>query len=102
MQIENAANCLAELDHKTRLEIFRYLAKGGQPGVPVGEIQAAIRVPGSTLSHHITGLLSVGLIRQCREGRTIDCVPQYDKLDTLIEFLQEEYCVNDSSNRGKT
>ena len=97
MQIENAANCLAELGHKTRLEIFRYLVKGGRQGVPVGQIQSALGVPGSTLSHHITRLVSVGLVTQRREGTTLFCVPQYAELDTLIEFLQDECCVNECS-----
>lgn len=95
MQIENAADCLAELGHKTRLEIFRFLVKGGRQGVPVGEIQSALGVPGSTLSHHITRLVSVGLVMQRREGRTLYCVPQYNELDALIEFLQDECCVNE-------
>ncbi len=95
MQIENAAKCLAELGHKTRLEIYRYLIKGGLQGVPVGDIQSVIKIPGSTLNHHITRLVSVGLVTQRREGRTIYCVSQYDKLDTLIEFLQNECCLNE-------
>jgi len=95
MQIEVAAKKLAELGHATRLEIFRYLVKGGRKGVPVGEIQAALDVPGSTLSHHITRLVSVGLVIQRREGRTLYCTPQYEELDGLISFLQEECCTNE-------
>ena len=95
MQIEFAAKRLAELGHTTRLEIFRYLIKGGRNGVPVGEIQSALNVPGSTLSHHISRLVSVGLVEQRREGRTLYCVPQYDELDALIEFLRDECCVNE-------
>ncbi|WP_432470250.1 ArsR/SmtB family transcription factor [Amphritea sp. HPY] len=95
MQIETAAKRLAELGHTTRLEIFRYLVKGGHQGVSVGEIQSALEVPGSTLSHHITRLVSVGLVIQRREGRTLYCVPQYSELDELIGFLQEECCINE-------
>ena len=96
MQIEVAAKKLAELGHSTRLEIFRYLVKGGRQGVPVGELQAALDIPGSTLSHHITRLVSVGLVIQRREGRTLYCTPQYDELDGLISFLQEECCTNEN------
>ena len=94
MQIETAADCLAELGHKTRLEIFRHLVKAGPQGVPVGEIQSLLDIPGSTLSHHINRLVSVGLVVQRREGRTLYCEPQFQQLDTLIEFLQDECCVN--------
>mgnify|MGYP000132327723 CR=1 FL=1 len=95
MQVEEAAKRLAELGHKTRLEVFRYLVKGGRQGVPVGEIQTELGVPGSTLSHHITRLVSVGLVVQRREGRTLYCVPQYDKLEELAGFLVDECCVNE-------
>lgn len=95
MQTEIAAKRMAELGHTTRLEIFRYLIKGGRNGVPVGEIQSALDVPGSTLSHHITRLVSVGLVNQRREGRTLYCVPQYAELTALIEFLKDECCVNE-------
>ncbi|RRD00479.1 ArsR/SmtB family transcription factor [Amphritea balenae] len=97
MKLEMAAKRLAELGHETRLKIFRYLVKGGHQGVPVGEIQSALDVPGSTLSHHITRLVSVGLVEQRREGRTLYCVPQYDELHGLIDFLQEECCVNENN-----
>ena len=95
MQVETAAKKLAELGHTTRLKIFRYLVKGGRQGVSVGDIQSALDVPGSTLSHHITRLVSVGLVVQRREGRTLYCVPQYDELEVLIGFLQDECCVNE-------
>lgn len=97
MEIDIAAKSLAELGHSTRLAIFRYLVKGGKTGVPVGEIQTALEVPGSTLSHHITRLVSVGLVKQRREGRTLYCVPQDEELDALIGFLKEECCINENS-----
>ena len=100
MQTEEAAQKLAELGHTTRLEIFRYLVKGGKQGVPVGKIQSALDVPGSTLSHHITRLVSVGLVIQRREGRTLYCVPQYDALNSLIAFLLEECCINEGLSQA--
>ncbi|WP_191600860.1 ArsR/SmtB family transcription factor [Marinomonas algicola] len=95
METEIAAKCLAELGHATRLNIFRYLVRGGKNGVPVGELQSSLNVPGSTLSHHITRLVSVGLVSQKRDGRTLYCVPQYQELDSLISFLKEECCLNE-------
>lgn len=95
MDITKAAKQLAELGHETRLGIFRYLVKGGHKGVPVGELQTELEVPGSTLSHHISRLVGVGLVVQQREGRTLYCIPQYDELDGLIHFLQDECCIND-------
>lgn len=98
MENEIAAKILAELGHSTRLSIFRYLVKVGSEGAPVGQIQAKLNVPGSTLSHHINRLVSVGLIHQVRESRTLYCVPQFEVLKELIEFLLAECCTEGRCN----
>jgi DNA-binding transcriptional ArsR family regulator len=92
MKDEIAAKRLAELGHITRLSIFRYLVKIGDNGAPVGQIQENLNIPGSTLSHHISRLVSVGLIRQVRDSRTLYCIPQFQVLDDLVEFLRSECC----------
>lgn len=99
MEIETAAKKMAELGHVTRLSIFRYLVKAGDRGVPVGELQQALDIPGSTLSHHISRLVSVGLVRQVRESRTLYCFPQFETLEALMEFLKSECCTQAASNR---
>ena len=93
MEHEDAAKKLSELGNSTRLAIFRYLVKVGPEGVPVGQIQKALGVPGSTLSHHISRLMSAGLIKQNRASRTLYCTAQYAALQELIDFLQSECCV---------
>ena len=93
MEHEAAAKRLGELGNTTRLAIFRYLVKVGHEGVPVGQIQKALGVPGSTLSHHISRLVSVGLIEQNRSSRTLYCTAQYTALQELIDFLQSECCI---------
>ena len=93
MEHEAAAKRLGELGNTTRLSIFRYLVKVGHDGAPVGQIQKALGIPGSTLSHHISRLVSVGLLQQIRESRTLYCVAQYDSLMELIDYLQSECCV---------
>lgn len=92
MNHEDAANRLAELGNTTRLAIFRYLVKAGHDGVSVGQIQKKLDIPGSTLSHHISRLVRVGLVQQERESRTLYCVAQYKVLLELIAFLQSECC----------
>lgn len=92
MENEIAAKKLAELGHVTRLSIFRYLVKVGDDGASVGQIQEELNIPGSTLSHHISRLVAVGLIRQVRESRTLHCIPQFEVLNELIEFLKSECC----------
>jgi DNA-binding transcriptional ArsR family regulator len=92
MDIDQVAKALKELGHPTRLAIYRQLVKAGEQGVAVGAVQEALAIPGSTLSHHLKGLETGGLISQRREGRTLFCVAQYDQLDTVIEFLRKECC----------
>lgn len=93
-RIETIAARLAELGHPTRLTIFKYLVKAGEQGAAVGEIQKEVGVPGSTLSHHIAKMVKVKLIKQVRDSRTLYCVPQFDALLEVVNFLQEECCVN--------
>lgn len=92
MELEFAAKALKELGHPTRLAIFKRLVIAGYQGIPVGEVQEELGIPGSTLSHHISSLISAGLVKQHREGRVLFCMPQYEVLQEVIDFLQAECC----------
>jgi len=92
MNDELAAKRLAELGNVTRLAIFRLLVQAGHGGLPVGDIQKTLMVPGSTLSHHISRLVSADLVRQRRDGRVLHCTARLDELQELVEFLLAECC----------
>lgn len=92
MDIEIIAKALKELGHPTRLKIYKCVVKAGYKGIAVGGLQARLDIPGSTLSHHISSLISAGLISQRRESRTLYCVAVYEKLESVISFLQDECC----------
>ncbi|AHJ75602.1 ArsR/SmtB family transcription factor [Kosakonia sacchari] len=92
MDIASAASALKELGHQTRLVIYKDLVKAGPTGMSVGDLQKRIEIPASTLSHHLSSLMSVGLIKQERQGRTLFCHSHYEKLEELISFLIEECC----------
>ena len=92
MNDELAAKRLAELGNMTRLAIFRLLVQAGHDGLPVGDIQKTLAVPGSTLSHHISRLVSADLVRQRRDGRVLHCTARLDELQELVEFLLAECC----------
>ena len=95
MEIVEAANALKELGHPTRLSIFKLLVRAGYGGLPVGQLQEKLEIPNSTLSHHIAKLVSVELIKQHREGRVLYCIPQYENLDNLLAFLNDECCLGE-------
>ncbi len=94
MDLEIAAKALKELGHPTRLAIFKRLVKAGPEGLAVGALQEELDVPNSTLSHHVSSLVSAQLLSQNRQGRTLYCRPDYDHLQAVIDFLQEECCVD--------
>jgi DNA-binding transcriptional ArsR family regulator len=93
MNDEQLAKCLAELGNITRLKIFKLLVKAGEEGMPVGSIQEKLAVPGSTLSHHITKLVSADLLIQKREGRTLHCIANFSVLNTVVGQLQDQCCI---------
>lgn len=97
MDIETVASALKELGHPTRLGVYKRLVKAGENGLPVGELQKELEVPPSTLSHHISALVSVGLVKQMREGRILHCTAQYEVLNDIIAFLMEECCFDQNS-----
>lgn len=95
MTLEVVAERLAELGHPTRLAILRHLVRAGNSGAPVGDIQEALGIPGSTLSHHIARMVKVGLVEQVRESRTLHCFPKFEALDEVTNFLLDECCINE-------
>ena len=89
---DTVATLFGQLGNSTRLNIVRLLVRAGQEGLPVGEIQSHLVIPGSTLSHHLTHLRSVGLIWQEREGTVLRCYVDYKKLEGLAAYLMKECC----------
>ncbi len=93
MKIDDAAKVFAEFGNRTRLEILRLLIKAGPEGLPIGDIQARLAIPASTLAFHLRGLVDAGLVGQEKQGRTVLCRPCFDRIDQAIAFLKEECCV---------
>ncbi|HSH42025.1 MAG TPA: metalloregulator ArsR/SmtB family transcription factor [Arenicellales bacterium] len=100
MQIKRAALILSQLGNETRLKIVRHLVKAGEDGVPVGDLQTHLGVPGSTLSHHLGHLKQASLIEQRREGTTLYCVMNYEVMESVIGFLTDECCINARGSRA--
>ncbi|MCF4176887.1 ArsR/SmtB family transcription factor [Vibrio sp. McD22-P3] len=94
MKLEKAANILKELGHPVRLKIYKVIVKSGKNSITVGDIQAHLDIPSSTLSHHLAHLVSAELIQQVRDGRSIYCEAKFDNLDGVISFLIDECCLD--------
>ena len=92
MDITELAACLEKLGHPTRLAVFRLLVRAGRDGLPVGEIQAHLGIPASTLSHHLSHLMAAGLLHRTREGRVLRCTADYARMDAIVAALTAECC----------
>jgi DNA-binding transcriptional ArsR family regulator len=99
MTLDDAASLLAQLGNRARLEILRLLVKAGPSGLAVGEIQEALGLAPSTLAFHLRGLVSVGIVTQEREGRTVLCRPCFAVLDAVTVFLKAECCTGAAEAR---
>jgi len=93
MTLDETADALSALGNPTRLSIYRLLVRAGEEGLSVGAIQAALSIPGSTLTHHLKHLKSVGLIHQERHGTTLLCRADYSQMNAVLGFLTAECCV---------
>ena len=98
MNIADAALSLEKLGHPTRLEIVRLLVRAGREGLPVGDVQRHLGIPASTLSHHLSQLVSGGLVSQCRVGRKLVCGVEFERMDALVAMLTENCCAGVSAN----
>ena len=84
-----AARCLAELGHPHRLQIFNLLVKAGEVGCKVGDVQEALALPKSTLSHHLAELVAIGLVTQTREGQVLRCRVRADRARLVQQFVNQ-------------
>lgn len=92
MDIDIAARRLAELGNPTRLQIVRTLVRAGSGGLPIGELQAHLDVPASTLAFHLRGLVTAGLVTQQKEGRMVRCTPNMKAINETLAFVKEHCC----------
>lgn len=96
MKIDDAAARLEALGNRTRLQIYRALVRAGRAGMPVGRLQDKLKIPASTLSHHIKTLVSVGLVSQIRESTTLICHANFDAMRGLVDYLVAECCADEA------
>ena len=92
MKLDVVAKALKELGHPTRLSLYKTVVKAGYQGIAVGSLQEKLGIPGSTLSHHISRLVSVGLVHQKRESRSLICGADFDAMTGVVGFLTRNCC----------
>jgi ArsR family transcriptional regulator len=100
MKIEDVAARLEALGHPTRLRLFRILVRAGAPGMPVGQLQERLEIAPSTLSHHLSKLVAVGLIVRERQATSLICRAEFERMRELVGALEDECCIEQAPAAG--
>jgi len=85
---------LGALGQADRLQIFRLLVRAEPAGKCVDEIRRRLKMPGSTLSHHLDTLTRSSLLTARRAGRSIYYAVNWRETAALIRFLTEDCCAD--------
>lgn len=96
------ADAFAALGNEARLRILRLLLAAYPDGLTVGEVQAELGIPNSTLSHHLDKLRNEGLVTVQREGTFLRYSARTDTLQLLLGFLYDECCTRSQAINPRT
>ena len=100
--VERYADMFAALGTEARLRILRLLLAAHPEGMVVGDIQAELGIPGSTLSHHLEKLKNEGLVEVRREGTYLWHRANTETLRDMLRFLYAECCTRSKAIRPET
>jgi ATP-dependent Clp protease ATP-binding subunit ClpC len=81
------ADIFAALGSEPRLEIMRLLFAAYPDGMTVGEIQEKLKIPNSTLSHHLEKLRIEGLVNSRKEKQFLWYSANAETMEDLLTFL---------------
>lgn len=96
-QVTKYADMFSAMGTEARLRIMQLLLSAHPEGLVVGEIQAELDIPNSTLSHHLEKLKTEGLIDVQRESTFLRCTANTDALQELLQFLYAECCTRNQA-----
>ena len=83
---------LSALAQQSRLDVFRALARVAPAGLAAGALADELGVPPSTLSFHLDHLVTAGLTRRQRDGRSLVYSLDVGAVNELFWFLGEDAC----------
>jgi len=96
-QIAKYADMLTAMGTEPRLRIMQLLLSAHPEGLVVSEIQSALCIPNSTLSHHLEKLRNEELVRVRRESTFLWYTANTEALQELLGFLYAECCTRNSA-----
>ena len=92
---------LGALGNPTRLRLCKSLVRAGGDGLNIGQLQKRLRVPASTLAHHISTLVQAGLVRQERQGREVISRARFTTIREISAYLLAECCAESDCRSTK-
>jgi ArsR family transcriptional regulator, arsenate/arsenite/antimonite-responsive transcriptional repressor len=96
-QTARYADMFAALGTEPRLRILRLLLAAHPEGLVVGEMQAELGIPASTLSHHLERLKNEELVAVRRESTYLRYTANTQTLQELLTFLYAECCTRNQA-----
>jgi ArsR family transcriptional regulator, arsenate/arsenite/antimonite-responsive transcriptional repressor / arsenate reductase (thioredoxin) len=81
------ADVFAALGSEPRLDIMRLLFAAYPAGMNVGDLQAEVKIPNSTLSHHLEKLRVEGLVTVQRDRQFLWYSANVEAIEALLTFL---------------
>ena len=96
------ADMMAAMGNEQRLGVMRLLLSAHPEGMVVGDIQAEVGIPNSTLSHHLEKLKIVELVKVKRESQFLRYSANTDALEELLTFLFSECCRRSTAIKPET
>ena len=91
------ADMLSAMGTEPRLRIMQLLLSAHPDGMVVGDIQAELDIPNSTLSHHLEKLRNEELVDVRRESTFLRYTANTEALQELLQFLYAECCTRNKA-----
>jgi DNA-binding transcriptional ArsR family regulator len=99
VQVAKYADMFSAMGTEPRLRIMQLLLAAHPDGLVVGDIQAELDIPNSTLSHHLDKLKNEDLVLVRRESTFLHYTANADALQAVLQFLYAECCTRNKAVR---
>ena len=96
-RVAEFADMLSAMGSEPRLRIMRLLLSAHPEGMVANEIGAELKIPASTLSHHLEKLKNEDLLVVRREGTFLWHSANTEALQELLGFLYAECCTRNKA-----
>jgi len=96
-QVAKFADMFSAMGTEPRLRIMQLLLSAHPDGLVVGELQAELDIPNSTLSHHLDKLRNEDLVLVRRESTFLRYSANTEALQEVLQFLYAECCTRNKA-----